>query len=258
MQLSYQTRWLPKAGNTSREYEDAFAPRRSRPARPVRSKRFAVADGASESLLAGRWADLLVRTFCAAGSRTEPASVFGDAIRQWPEVLSRYADEREGSGKPIQWFEEPGLDRGAFATLVGLQLDEDSDRRSWSAVALGDSCVLHFRGTELLNAFPRRPGDRFDSNPPLICSRATNLGVVAAHTERCGGTFEVGDNFVLVTDAVAAWSLDLMASGEGSLPTQLFFETETRRAFNRAIRDLRSEGKMRNDDVTVMHISVEE
>src|SRR3954469_25715312 len=116
MRLAVSTRWLPKAGSTSLEYEDAFAPRRSRRSRNPPTKRFAVADGASESLLASRWADLLVRRYCSHHLSPDPGAVFSDCIARWPGRLASYSGDREQSGRPIQWFEEPGLERGAFAT----------------------------------------------------------------------------------------------------------------------------------------------
>jgi hypothetical protein len=256
MRLSYRTRWLPKAGSSVGEYEDAFAPARGRPGHAVARKRFAVADGASESLLAGRWAKLLVRTFCGASSDAPPASVFAHALAQWPGVLSEYLRGRERQGEPIQWFEEPGLERGAFATFVGLELDTAGSSRRWRAVAVGDSCLLHFRAGELFEAFPREPGDSFDTAPPLICSRMTDSGTVAARALHREGTFETGDTFLLVTDAVAAWFLDAQAGGRGSW-AKSFFDASTRRDFNDWVRELRDDGSMRNDDVTVMQIRVE-
>lgn len=206
--------------------------------------------------MAGRWADLLVRTFCDAPVGADSTSVFTKALDRWSATLSEYAEERERTCKPIQWFEEPGLERGAFATFVGVQLAPDQN--TWSAVALGDSCLLHFRGKKLITAFPREPGDGFDSNPPLICSRATDLDAIRNHTLEKQGALKRGDAFLLVTDAVAAWFLEAESDGKGSWAMQFFFEAPKRRDFNGWVRDLRKEGSMRNDDVTVMRIDVED
>ncbi len=257
MRLSYRTRWLPKAGSSTREYEDAFAPARARPPHSVTCKRFAVADGASESLLAGRWAKLLVRTFCAATDDSAPASVFTTALQRWPAVLSAYLEGRERQGQPIQWFEEPGLERGAFSTFVGLQLEADGCTQRWGAVAVGDSCLLHFRSGELFDAFPRRPGDTFDTAPSLICSKTIDSESIATRALHREGTFEIGDTFLLVTDAVAAWFLEAQAGGRGSSAKHLLFEATSRHDFDGRVRDLRNDGSMRNDDVTVMQICVE-
>jgi hypothetical protein len=57
-----QAFWLPKAGNSDSEYEDAFFPRRLK-RRNGRRLRFAVADGATETSFSGVWARLLVSSF---------------------------------------------------------------------------------------------------------------------------------------------------------------------------------------------------
>ena len=67
----------------------------------------------------------------------------------------------------------------------------------------------------------------------------------------------MGDVFLLVTDAVAAWFLAAEADGTGGWANQ-FFEVPTRRDFSGWVRALREDGSMRNDDVTVMQISVED
>jgi hypothetical protein len=255
MRVSSKTRWLPKAGSSTREYEDAFEPARASPSDMVARVRFAVADGASESLLAGRWAKLLVRTFCSAADDALSTTTFAQALGQWPDLLSRYLEARERRGQPIQWFEEPGLQRGAFSTFVGLQLHEHESARKWAAVAIGDSCLLHFRTGDLLETFPREPGDSFDTNPVLICSKGNVSGELAEHAIYSQGTFEVGDAFVLVTDAVAAWFLAAQADGRGAWAKQLF-EAPTGSDFDGWVRELRKDGSMRNDDVTVMQISV--
>src|SRR5436309_641318 len=98
MHLACTTRYLQKDGSEPRDYEDAFYPRRWRATyrrhsldSPL-SKRFAVADGATESLLARDWADLLVRSFCirASNGRTEPDATYERAIKHWPRYLERY------------------------------------------------------------------------------------------------------------------------------------------------------------------------
>ena len=55
--------WLPKAGNTLEEYEDAFWPRKSID-RSTSMFRCAVADGATETSFSAVWAQTLVRAYC--------------------------------------------------------------------------------------------------------------------------------------------------------------------------------------------------
>src|SRR5688572_16388547 len=109
---------LPKAGNRADECEDAAYPAAGG-ARAGERLRFAVADGASEALLSGPWAALLVRLYGrhpAAGD--DPRALLTLATARWARWLRRYLRRRERLGRPIQWFEEPGLAAGAFAALL--------------------------------------------------------------------------------------------------------------------------------------------
>ena len=60
MQILVEGFWLPKAGNTEDEYEDALSPKKTQGKLERKFPRFAVADGATESSFSGLWAQLLV------------------------------------------------------------------------------------------------------------------------------------------------------------------------------------------------------
>jgi hypothetical protein len=78
--LSARAFWLPKAGNTIAEYEDAFD-------FSIAARCFAVADGATDSAFAGRWARSLVRAFT-----TSPPPLPWESrgvLEPWLEPLQR-------------------------------------------------------------------------------------------------------------------------------------------------------------------------
>ena len=97
MQLETQAFWLPKAGNSAEEYEDAVA---YSPEQDL----YAVADGASESSFADRWAQILVRQFAATPplnmtSESEWLSWLAPLRQEWHDgipwdVLPWYAEEK--------------------------------------------------------------------------------------------------------------------------------------------------------------------
>src|SRR6266487_5695625 len=110
------TFWVPKRGSSLQEYEDAawVGPDGNGSGEmQQRSLKVAVADGASESLLAGRWARRLVEIFGKARSATRTRAGFiaayHDAVSGWDQEVLKYTAEREERGAPIQWYEEPGL-----------------------------------------------------------------------------------------------------------------------------------------------------
>jgi hypothetical protein len=122
--------WLQKDGNTEDEYEDAFHPIR-KGEWEGELLRFAVADGASESMLSGRWAEILVRVFFRLkGHQAGIHDFLERAYRSWNIWKSSYLHGREKRNRPIQWYEEPGLQAGAFSTFFGLTILGSQEKRS--------------------------------------------------------------------------------------------------------------------------------
>src|SRR5688572_21438836 len=82
---------LPKAGCTPEQYEDAWMV-------GAEQGRFAVADGASESVFAGQWAGLLARRFVEA-----PPAADADAWREWIRP-AQVAWREAAQGPDIPWY----------------------------------------------------------------------------------------------------------------------------------------------------------
>lgn len=293
MDISVRTYWTPKEGNSPFEYEDAFcvqnldgpgaAGYKDTWPGPAGSEssgeesvgrnylgRFAVADGASESMLSGPWARVLVKVFCRLGwhpvvqgqegvLEASVGAALNRAYCSWQLWRDQYLRARENRGKPVQWYEEPGLRAGAYATLLGLELafaGDNEARRSpgfWTAVAAGDSCLFQVRGCQLVKVFPVEKSSEFGSSPPLICSRPgpkqTSFAAVA-------GQLAVGDRFYLMTDALSAWFLACAERGE--TPWEILDALENPRefTFEELVEDLRRSKKLRNDDITFIRIEV--
>ncbi|MDQ1446342.1 MAG: hypothetical protein QOI20_2806 [Acidimicrobiaceae bacterium] len=247
--------WLARAGNDAAEYEDAFAPRKDG-RHSARRLRLAMADGASESMLSGRWADVLTTTW-AKSERASMADVLHAAMTEFEKVLAAYLDERGRQDRPVQWFEEPGLARGAFATLLGLQF---TTRRtatgSWTATSLGDTCMFQVRGDELLTSFPLKSAADFGSSPKLVPSRADDVDMVVSHMEEREGEWRSGDLFVLATDALSAWFLSEVEAGRSPWHQLQGFSERGQAAFGQWVSGLRTEGRLRNDDVTMVRVEV--
>lgn len=247
--------WLTRAGNDAAEYEDAFAPQKDG-RHSARRLRFAVADGASESMLSGRWADVLARTWCKSERRTT-TEMLEAAMAEFEEVLAAYLDERGRQDRPVQWFEQPGLDRGAFSTFLGVQF---STRRTnaggWMAWSLGDSCLFQIREDELVASFPLKSASDFGSTPKLMPSRADDVERVVSHIEEREGEWRSGDMFVLATDALAAWFLSETEAGRAPWLQLQGFSSRGQAAFAQWVSGLRTEKRLRNDDVTMVRIEV--
>jgi hypothetical protein len=240
--------WLPKAGNTLEEYEDAFWPRKSID-RSIPMFRCAVADGATETSFSRVWARTLVRAYCRGHLYQ------GKPLRKRLASLQQ-AWKTAVSHKPLPWYAEEKLRQGAFSSLLGLTLrgGEGGVPCQWDALAVGDSCLFQIRGDTVMTQFPLTCSDQFTNRPALLSSNPASNNRLADHMYPASGQWQDGDAFYLMTDAIACWFLRAVEGGEA--PWTLLRDLGTAEGRNLAewITCLRKEGRLANDDITVLRV----
>jgi len=245
MAPNYDSFWLPSRGNKPEEYQDAFA------AAPDAS-RFAVADGASESGFAGEWAGLMVEDF-VAHARPE--------LDRWNESLPALQESWQTTigSQSLPWFAKAKFQRGAFATFLGVVVDAPADDDlQWRAVAVGDACLFHCRGEDLLTAFPLERADEFNNYPSLVGSRTLPDHVRDELCLYATGTWQADDRLWLMTDALAQWCLAQLETGHNPWDELESVRTssESEKRFATWIAERRETGDLHNDDVTLMAINL--
>lgn len=248
---------VQKGGNAEGEYEDAFYPLGGR--MEGAELRVAIADGASEGMLSGGWANILVGLHCRFEWTCSSIEQFLErAYRDWRSFKSEYLRDREQHNHPVQWYEEPGFQEGAFSTLLGLTLTGSSNNQAgeWTALAVGDSCLFQVRGSSLLKKFPVEQSSDFNSRPVLIASNPARNGQAIGAVRRVSGTFGSGDAFYLMTDALAQWSLKEDEEGRNPWALLRGLHTGDAPAFDVWIDGLRRTKELRNDDVTLIRIDL--
>lgn len=260
------TFWAPKRGSSVQEYEDAvWAGPDGVGNGEVKASTLtmAIADGASESLLAGRWASCLVGVFgtnkAASRTRSAFASAYGKAAGGWDGVVAEYTNEREGRGSPIQWYEEPGLAKGAHATILAVELRDARGGRAptWSATAVGDSCLFQVRNELLHTSFPISDPSAFNYQPALLGSRGVDDAVLRRHIKVINHDWERGDSFYLMTDALAAWFLRVNeAGGRPWAPLRDMDTLDAELEFADWVDQQRDQGQLNNDDTTLIRIDM--
>jgi hypothetical protein len=112
------------------------------------------------------------------------------------------------------------------------------------------------RDGELIRSFPLTRADQFDSRPCLISSNAAGNNGLAWRLSRARGGASAGDTFFLLTDALACWCLRRVEAGASPWDDLLVHSRETA-SFAPWITRLRDRREMRNDDVTVLVVSVD-
>jgi hypothetical protein len=233
-------------GSGPDEYEDAAWPDVAEWADAASSVRVAIADGASESMLAGRWARLLARTACDH----DPGALL-DALcqagRSWPAETAAYLADR-----PLTWWQREKLSRGAQSTVLVVQV---SDEGAWKAAAVGDSCLFHCRDDAVLETFPIARSADFGVRPALVGSRR----VGACVPRWAAGGFAAGDLLVLATDALAAWVLRAVEAGESPVGTLRGLtsgpDSDALASWAEAERGA-DPPALRNDDLTVVSLQL--
>ena len=261
MRAQIDTFWLPKAGATDAEYEDASANSVSDQLTvdlvpEVDDVRVAVADGATESLLSGSWAKALSHR---VATEQIPHRRWSDAIKlaiqDWPAHLDAYREERLRRKKPIAWYEEPGLERGAEATLVALRLRNPraGGPGYWWSMAVGDATLFHVRGEACERAFPMQRSSAFGTSPGLIRS-LDHEGAFKRRLRKTGGDWQPEDLFFLCTDALAAWFLERGEQSERPWQIWRDFGSSDCQTFADWVMDERSSGRLKNDDVTLVRV----
>jgi Protein phosphatase 2C len=229
----------PKRGHDTAECEDRFS---------SSSRRFAVADGASESGYSYVWAQILADSFCRShASRFDPGELSAWLARCRAE-WRRWADAAALGDLP--WFARETLRTGAFATFIGLAFSQGE----WHAVACGDACLFVVRDDRLAAAFPLADGDGFDNTPPLVAT-ANNFGGPGNNDLRTAtGIAEPGDSFYLMTDALAHWFL--ADHDRGEKPWIALDAVRTPRDLDLFVSASRESLALKNDDVTLMSIVI--
>jgi hypothetical protein len=260
------TFWVPKRGSSLQEYEDAawVGPDGSSSGDiRQRSLAVAVADGASESLLAGRWARRLVHVFGRASNATRTRggfiSAYQEAVSGWEQEVLKYTAEREERGAPIQWYEEPGLAKGAYSTILAVKFIDSREGRlpTWRAVGLGDSCLFQVRNESLYTSFPIDNAASFSYQPPLLASRGTDIETLRRHIRTKVNDWERGDIFYLATDALAEWFLRTNESqGRPWGPLRDMDTNDAELDFTGWVDQQRDLGQMHNDDTTLIRIDM--
>ena len=257
--------WVPKAGAAEAEYEDAFLYEDGVGDDDQHFLRVIVADGASESLLASRWARHLTTIFLAAAENLGTADGFTAAYQRaaagWEAELARYKEERADRDSPIQWYEEPGLARGAYSTLLAAEFRwaVDAGNARWTAAAVGDSCLFQVRGGELTHAVPMVSSADFSNQPALLSSNGTEAEVLGRHLITKTGDLAPEDTYYLATDALSAWFLRGVETGEAKdQPWRPLRELDDsdQYEFRELIRKLRDNGRIRDDDTTLVRVDI--
>jgi len=227
---------LPKKESAPSDCEDSIAI-------DIARLRFAVADGATEGFDSRRWARYLTRAWVRA-SETLTAFELIDKVRLLGERL-----EGKWTGRQLPWYLEEKAAGGAFAAFLGLQITREW---TWSALALGDCCLVVERNRTVEQAFPISSADDFSSRPILVASKP-DKDEARQCLRLAQGACLPGDVFLLMSDAIACWYLGHGVPGRSALD-EFHSALDETGAFSTWVERERVSRRLRNDDVAVVRL----
>jgi Protein phosphatase 2C len=240
--------WLPKDLGFPQEYEDAFAVN-------AESGVAAVADGVASGSFSGKWARILTESAVAG----MPDGLDADSLRTW------LTPQRDAWGRQIDmsrlgFFQKERLKQtgGGYSTLLWVKLflspeEPESCNYLVRAAAVGDSCLFHVSGGQVLQSFPLKAAAEFEADPLTICSRNWNRDHLLEF-QTFEGCCKPGDLLVLCTDALAKWAISCAEGGSG--PCWEDYWSIGDEEWQQHIQALREAHAIRVDDTTLLLLRV--
>ena len=207
---SYDVWHLPRDQYHESEYEDGFAPDTSfRNKEMLVPSRFAVADGVTMAYFSGRWASMLTNAYVESGEKFLEKTSLETMARSWEEqeqaiVQSTYYPNME----IIQILDQKIHVIGGSATLNGLEINWCEN--TYTNFSIGDSLCFHIRDGKIISENPPLTCDDFGYAPKQISTNTFRYKRTTSddwNPDCFSGTFEPGDIFLLVTDAIGLWIL---------------------------------------------------
>ena len=250
LQINVRDLHAPKLKETERDYQDHFRSRQLTTTNPT--VRAAIADGATDSAFAARWAQELTKLFV----ENPPVNDEGvlSNISKWLEPAQDAWD------KSVQWKSVPwhGIDkarRGAVATFLGLTIESaDDDQLKMQSIAVGDCELIIINSQDQMTMkFPVKKASEFNNRPDLICSNPKGNQALDALVKRATVSISLHDRVILTTDAMAEWLLREESSPTICRQISQMDDTE----FAAWLESERNCGRIKNDDTTIAFIEFE-
>ncbi len=258
MKLVWKSFSICKHGNREEENEDAVSPQLANGIR-INVDQFscAMSDGATASSFSKLWAALLVKE----------ASLSNDLQKDYFLAVNnaRTRWKTELDGNQLDWPAMIKVRQGAFATLLwfhiwhhngSLLAANPAKGRGWVAQAVGDTCLFQVIKGRFCSCFPLSQASQFNNTPDLISTNPAYQRVTPGKNV-LSGEWQKGDHFLISSDALSEWIIRNYEKNTINWPMISENLTSLVR-YQTWIRSLRRQGQIKNDDTSLISISVDE
>jgi hypothetical protein len=208
-----------------------------------------ISDGASESFDAKSWAAILVEHFIDSPQFNEEWLI--DAINDFSTLYNR---------EELSWSKQASFDRGSFATLLGIELLQES--KTAEILAVGDSIAVLMSDEQVIASYPYRSFEDFRQKPVLLSTNdllndfVRQNGFYNTHSVTWELSTLSNPKIFCMTDALGEWFLRTFQSDNSEWKQLLSIYTTTE--LQDFVSSLREEKKIKTDDTTLISISFEE
>lgn len=252
-----------KEGNSLDEYEDSSYILSKDSSKGHGIYWYAVADGATESAFAKEWSRELAKAYCK--DKLCNKNVFTNYLET---VQANWQKGIDSNANSLPWYALEKAQSGAFSSLLGLKI---YNQGVWETIAVGDSCLFQVRQNQLVKSFPIEHSTEFNNRPFLISSLNSKNSQLAQNTKFFEDEWKIGDSFYLMTDALSCWFLEEYEKGNSPWLTLNDFNNDKKYEyllnklrkhqkyegdFKEKINNLRLNKQIRNDDITLIIITL--
>ena len=113
-----------------------------------KKKRIALSDGASESFDSRTWSRILSEKYIEDSNLS--FQWFQEATETYQQIYSQ---------KSLSWSQQLAFDRGSFATLLGMEMNESDSVLNLTGI--GDSLLVIMDGNHIITTFPYSDPDQY-------------------------------------------------------------------------------------------------
>lgn len=240
---------IAKVGNSVNENEDNLLVPSLSELESEQILKFAISDGATESLFSKEWSDLLVSCYKDKPFDLANLPLTINAISEkWQSVISAI---------DLPWYAQQKLENGAFATFLGITLN--LVEKTYESVSIGDCTLFQVRNNELICSFPITSFEDFGNTPSLFATNSKYQTDFEKSVKYLNGQVESEDLLILTSDALAMWLFKRLNEGEKpwqSLLTLLNYEDYHTDFANWTFNKIK-DNEIKNDDISVVLINIE-
>ena len=215
-----------------------------------RTKRVAVSDGVSQSIMPAEWARILVDSF--VNEEWAPGESTAILKEKWLTQAKEFANEQREQGKN-PWMLENCLANkdGAAATFCGVIF---SDGGKWTASILGDSSLVEIDKVNHIVRICSSKEGAFDNRPDFFDSFNEDNGEIRQYE----GTLNKDSKILLVSDPFSELFQKVKGTPEEVVVVKDLLAITDINSFNSIVDALRKDFQMHNDDSTLVIIEPDE